>query len=191
MRISISVLAVAACLAAAPATAAVSVIASNIDLSKGAYTFGQTATDTFTLSFNPAGGNNPVSVQTTGTAAVPLIFGQPAVTFTDPGRTATFGPNYFPGFGSLPNATAAPFSITSSDLGLRYSIGSDEYFGYARFAGANLISVAFETQANTAITGGAVAAAVPEPATWAMLLVGFGAVGGAMRRRSIAMPSFI
>jgi hypothetical protein len=25
--------------------------------------------------------------------------------------------------------------------------------------------------------------AVPEPATWAMMLVGFGAVGGAMRRR--------
>jgi hypothetical protein len=25
--------------------------------------------------------------------------------------------------------------------------------------------------------------AVPEPATWAMMLVGFGVVGGAMRRR--------
>ena len=28
-----------------------------------------------------------------------------------------------------------------------------------------------------------VAAAVPEPATWAMMLVGFGAMGGALRRR--------
>lgn len=30
------------------------------------------------------------------------------------------------------------------------------------------------------------AAAVPEPATWAMLIAGFGVVGGAMRRRKIA-----
>lgn len=31
-----------------------------------------------------------------------------------------------------------------------------------------------------------VTAAVPEPATWALLILGFGAVGGAMRRRSTA-----
>lgn len=30
--------------------------------------------------------------------------------------------------------------------------------------------------------------AVPEPSTWAMMLVGFGAVGGAMRRRKAATP---
>ena len=28
------------------------------------------------------------------------------------------------------------------------------------------------------------AGAVPEPATWAMMIIGFGGVGGAMRRRS-------
>jgi PEP-CTERM motif len=31
-------------------------------------------------------------------------------------------------------------------------------------------------------------AAVPEPATWAMMLLGFGLVGGAMRRRKLAAP---
>jgi hypothetical protein len=34
------------------------------------------------------------------------------------------------------------------------------------------------------ISFGAVAGAVPEPATWAMMIVGFGLIGGAMRRRS-------
>lgn len=34
------------------------------------------------------------------------------------------------------------------------------------------------------VTGDAVAAGVPEPAAWAMMLAGFGLVGGAMRRRS-------
>ena len=30
------------------------------------------------------------------------------------------------------------------------------------------------------------AGAVPEPATWAMMLMGFGLVGGAMRRRKVS-----
>jgi hypothetical protein len=32
----------------------------------------------------------------------------------------------------------------------------------------------------------AVASAVPEPATWAMMIVGFGVAGGALRRRRLA-----
>lgn len=35
----------------------------------------------------------------------------------------------------------------------------------------------------------AVSAAVPEPTTWAMLIVGFGAIGGAVRRRSRAVAA--
>lgn len=34
-----------------------------------------------------------------------------------------------------------------------------------------------------------VEAVVPEPATWAMMILGFGLVGGAMRRRSAARPA--
>jgi hypothetical protein len=34
------------------------------------------------------------------------------------------------------------------------------------------------------------AAAVPEPATWAMMIAGFGLVGGAMRRSSKSRPAF-
>ena len=37
---------------------------------------------------------------------------------------------------------------------------------------------------------GAMAAAVPEPATWALMILGFGAVGGAMRRRTRAAVRF-
>lgn len=36
---------------------------------------------------------------------------------------------------------------------------------------------------NVSISGGPVTAAVPEPASWAMMLAGFGVIGGAMRRR--------
>lgn len=38
---------------------------------------------------------------------------------------------------------------------------------------------------NFRVTGTTAVAGVPEPATWAMLIMGFGAVGGALRRRSV------
>jgi len=40
------------------------------------------------------------------------------------------------------------------------------------------------------VSGDAVSAAVPEAASWAMMLVGFGAVGGAMRARRKVAVSF-
>ena len=36
-----------------------------------------------------------------------------------------------------------------------------------------------------------ISGAVPEPATWAMMIVGFGAVGSSMRRRKVMKPSFV
>ncbi len=38
--------------------------------------------------------------------------------------------------------------------------------------------------ANNEVAGGTLTAAVPEPASWAMMLVGFGLLGGALRRRA-------
>ncbi len=37
------------------------------------------------------------------------------------------------------------------------------------------------------LIGGSTAGSVPEPATWALMILGFGAVGGAMRRRPAAI----
>lgn len=39
--------------------------------------------------------------------------------------------------------------------------------------------------AGFATAGGAVSPAVPEPATWAMMTLGFGAMGFAMRRKKV------
>ena len=170
---------------AAPASAAVTLIASNVNFANSPFTFGVTPQDTFTFSFNSREqfDPSPVLVRTTGTAAVTTAFGAPSVFFTR--ANAVIGPNTFPGFSSFPVATRASFTATASDLGLRYTVGSDNFFGYARFAGANLITVAFESSANTAIVAGSlpVVSAVPEPATWAFMLVGFGAIGYSLRRR--------
>ena len=177
---------------AAPASAAVTILASNVNLADGPFTFGVTPQDRFTLSFNSREqfDPSPVLVSTAGTAAVTTVFGEPSVFFTR--ANVVIGPSTFPGFASVPIPTRASFSATESDLGLRYTVDANNFFGYARFAGANLITVAFESSANTAIVAGSmpVMSAIPEPATWAFMLVGFGAVGYSMRRRGQGQAAF-
>jgi hypothetical protein len=96
----------------------------------------------------------------------------------------------FPSFASIPTLAAIPFSLTPGDLGLRIGTEGNFFFGFARTNGDGTLDFAFESEPNTAITAGsaitgplAVAPSVPEPATWAMMLLGFGAMGMAFRRR--------
>jgi hypothetical protein len=68
------------------------------------------------------------------------------------------------------------------------SINSTTLFSGATFAslGLTLGTFVFTTPADTVtVQIGASAGAVPEPATWAMFLLGFGAVGYSMRRREV------
>lgn len=158
-------------------------------------TLGSTPT-TFTLSdasflFSydagaAAGFNAPYSVQTTGTGETSAVFGQPSP-FDQ--RGITIDGNLFPSYAAFPSSTIIPYSQVAEDLALRYMVGTDSFYGYARLNGNGTLDFAFENAANTAITAGAtitapLAAAVPEPATWAMMLLGFGAIGVGMRRRA-------
>ena len=80
--------------------------------------------------------------------------------------------NLFPFFSSGTNVSG--FSIgAGSSFGAGYT-GYADYLRVATNAGSTTFN--FELAAATA--------AVPEPATWAMMIAGFGLVGGAMRRRS-------
>ena len=77
-----------------------------------------------------------------------------------------------------------PYSNGDNYLGLRATQNGQNYFGYAFFTHTILNSYAFETAANTAISIDTNVPAVREPASWAMMILGMGAVGFAMRRRS-------
>jgi hypothetical protein len=65
------------------------------------------------------------------------------------------------------------------------------FWGFSRSAG-DISRVRFSNEyvGIREITTSAGVAAVPEPATWAMMLAGFGIVGGAMRRRQRTSVSF-
>ncbi len=130
---------------------------------------------------------NTYSVQTFGTGETSAFFGQPSVFFTS--ANILIDNNLFPSFAAIPTLSEIPFSLTPSDLALRYSSGTDFFFGFARLNSDGTLDFAFESQPNTAIIAGSAitgplqVGAVPEPGTWAMMLFGFGALGTMLRRR--------
>ena len=97
------------------------------------------------------------------------------------------------GQGATPGSTFGYTMMTLADWGNTYSsaafvsalsIGVGGAPGVTGF-NANVDNFAFRTDAGTTRYNFATSAvaAVPEPGTWAMMLVGFGAIGGTLRRR--------
>lgn len=125
-----------------------------------------------------------LGISTTGTAAVSSFFGRPSVSFTNRG-TVAFGPDQFGSFSSFPTTTFARFSNGENFLGLRVTAGGQDFFGFAFTTNQTLNGIGFETSPGTTITATrqfpAATAPVPEPSTWAMMLLGFAAVGMSMR----------
>jgi hypothetical protein len=115
---------------------------------------------------------------------------EPSTSFTDRrgGHDVLFGPDQFGSYASFPTATDIPFSATDSFLGLRYTIGDDTFYGFARFSGGDLEAYGFETTPHIDIDANSPAVATPELSTWAMMGLGF--VGTALlakRRRSLRL----
>ena len=89
--------------------------------------------------------------------------------------------------------------VTGVDFGGLNNVGFDisGATGVAFFNNGNaLYTINLQTAAATSLGTigagsliGLTAGAVPEPATWALMILGFGAVGGAMRRRAKAVPA--
>lgn len=75
--------------------------------------------------------------------------------------------------GQLPSSN---FSTPGSDLRLNLS----QSFGYSVAGGAPVYGT---SRLGVVTFGGANASAVPEPATWGLMLLGFGAVGAGARYR--------
>jgi hypothetical protein len=166
--------------AAAPAQAAPVYTVVDQDLSTGSYDITYKG-GTITFA-NGIGFPSYIAVSTSGTGAVRTVFGNPSTDFTDRGY-AFYDANTLGGFGSV--AVSTPIYATNGRnfLGLRVGTEGNYYYGFAYTTDNVLNSYGFENQANTGILG---TTAVPEPATWALMIAGFGLVGGAMRRRRTA-----
>lgn len=91
-----------------------------------------------------------------------------------------------------PPGALAGVEIPNGNGNSFWGITSDVAFTSVRLEGGtqSLGTAIAETYHLDDLTFGVSAGAVPEPATWAMMIGGFGLIGGAMRRRSAAKVSF-
>lgn len=95
----------------------------------------------------------------------------------------------------------APAQILIDGVSTAFTAPADGTAGFVDFSGLSLSGGSHTLQFNQDFGGNSwiflseiefygSSAAVPEPATWAMMLLGFGVVGGAMRRRARTSVSF-
>lgn len=170
-----------AAMAASPASADPHIV--NVDQSYSAAPVSFMLGDS-TFTFSATGDwFAPTAVQTGGTGEVNSFFGSPTTNFVDRG-TVTFGPGGQ--YSAFSSPTTVSYSNGDNFIGLRATDGMNVYYGFAYTINDMLNSYGFETTPGASITATVAAApagAVPEPASWAMMLSGFGLVGGAMRAR--------
>lgn len=196
MSTKLNALALLACpafaLAATVAPAANVVTTIGADLSVSPYTFTYQGSS-FDFGFNgDYFGGGPLTIGTSGGGEVNTIFGQPTTNFADGrGGPVTFGSSMQ--YAAFAGQTPIRFTNGDNFIGLRAITAAGTFYGYAFSTNNVLNSIGFENVADATVTATTqLAAAVPEPSTWAMVILGFGLVGAGMRRRNqvLARVSF-
>jgi hypothetical protein len=177
----------AAVFAMAPAAANAATLVVNVAGSQGFGALG-TATNTVqTFNIGSLSQITGVAYNVNITAFTPSWLSEAAVSFTG-SNVSGDGVNLTPGFDDDNSGTMS--YADSADLvalGLDFTVGADGILRLEYFETFNDTTVSPDSRWNSGtltFTYTPAATAVPEPASWAMMISGFGLVGGAMRRRS-------
>lgn len=169
--------------------AAVVRLASNVDLSSAPYTVDIGSEASYTFSYVP-NGTSPVAVSMAGTG---MVYGNGffSPNSPDPLQIDVAVPDQLSlgEFFQQTGTQSIPFSLTQSSIAVSFMLAGQTYYGYATVGGSSLIQFAYNDVAGGSISTGQSPAAVPEPATWAMMVGGFGLIGATARRRRITLTA--
>jgi hypothetical protein len=166
-------------LVAMPAAAAIIVATPNADITNTPYTI--TFQPGEALSFRYVANTtsafeSTIGVQTTGAAQVFSTFGEPAYFQTF--ATSRFPADQLGGFQPYATPEGAPYSVAEGLVGFEYSLTDGVHYGFADVGGNSIYKYELDTSPRQSFS-----LAVPEPAAWGMLLLGFGSIGGVLRRQ--------
>jgi hypothetical protein len=171
---------------ALPAAASADTYVFNISNIESFGEFGDPSNNVFTQNIGAGSIITGVSYNVNLTAFTPSYLSELVLAFTP---TDTLGGVFLtPGFADAAPGTASySDSADLVDLGLSFAVGADGLLRLEFFEDFDDGSVApdgvWNSGSITFTYTPSGAGAVPEPATWAMMIGGFGMVGGAMRRR--------
>lgn len=151
----------------------------------------------FQIKVPPADGNGapPANSVPSGTPYLSVLSGGSATyTFASPVSSFQFDWGSIDAYNTLTiNGTAQAIIVPGSNFinpanGDQVSAGTNGRFTVTGTAGELFTSVTFSSTGNSfEVDNLAVGAPVPEPATWALMMLGFGGMGAALRRKPKAM----
>jgi len=174
-KLTIGLLGAAALSMAASANAAVTV-----DAGTTVNVTGPSTTDAglnFSIGFSDSGVSNPFNELLVFTNDLAGTYSITLTSTASGGNDADFDAVFLTG-GSIVGQLDIPESLGSTDPLEIFGL-----LGFALDAGTYTLHLEGTSTGQGAFGGNVAFTAVPEPATWGMMLLGFGAVGFAMRRR--------
>lgn len=173
---------------AAPALAAVVFVPVNVDVSAAPFTYDFGGGSSLTFDNNTSGFASVLGVQTAGSAQVFSVFGTPSL--FQPFATTLFPSQQLGAFASYASSTAVNFSLSSGSIGFKFTLADGDHFGFARTEGSRIGGLFIQGTPGADLSlGTTVGQAVPEPAAWALMILGFGAMGSVLRRRGLALAA--
>ncbi len=170
---------------ALPASASAATLVVDVTGSESLFVFGVPGNEVETYNIGAGSQVIGVSFDVTINAIAPSWLSEARLAYTD--SAVTTGVFFTPGIGDSFSGTGSYSGVTDLvALGLDFFVGADGLLRLEYFEGFDDDVAAADAiwESGTITFTYNTLGAIPEPTTWAMMIFGFGAIGGALRNRN-------